>query len=128
MPRQDPSQRPPPHFWALAIHRRNDYARAEIPMLPVTHGVAFTRLQILLYTIILLVVSLLPYITRMSGLIYLLGAVVLGTVFIGYALALYRGHDERMPMKTFSYSIYYLAALFSVLLVDHYVVVRGLNF
>lgn len=111
----------PPHFWSLAIHRRSEYALAEIPMLPVTHGVAFTRLQILLYTIIMCLVSLLPYVTRMSGLIYLLVAVVLGARFLHYAVMMYRGEDQTLPMRTFRYSIYYLAGIFSALLVDHYV-------
>lgn len=110
----------PPHFWALAIHRRDDYVKARIPMLPVTHGVAFTRLQVLLYTVILFVVSLLPYATRMSGAIYLFGAVVLGAIFLYYAAALYAASDDRIPMKTFRYSILYLAGVFSCLLLDHY--------
>lgn len=113
----------PPHFWALAIHRRNDYAQARIPMLPVTHGVAFTRLQVLLYTVILFVVSLLPYATRMSGPIYLLGAIVLGVVFLYYAAALYAASDDRVPIRTFRYSILYLAGVFSCLLLDHYFLV-----
>ncbi len=111
----------PPHFWALAIDRRHDYARAQLPMLPVTHGVEYTRLQILLYTIILCVVSVLPFVARMSGLIYLFGAVVLGGVFLYYAIQLYRTEREDLPMKTFGYSIVYLMALFSFLLLDHYV-------
>jgi protoheme IX farnesyltransferase len=110
----------PPHFWALAIHRRSDYARATIPMLPVTHGVQYTRLQILLYTVILFLVSLLPYVTRMSGVFYLVAAVALGGVFLCYAVNLYRGKDDGLPLRTFLFSIYYLMALFSALLVDHY--------
>ena len=110
----------PPHFWALAIHRHREYADADIPMLPVTHGVDFTRLHVLLYTVILFVVSLLPYATRMSGVTYLVVAVVLGAVFLGYAAALYRRRDDRLPMQTFGYSIYYLFGIFSGLLVDHY--------
>ena len=110
----------PPHFWALAIHRRADYARATIPMLPVTHGVRYTRLQILLYTLILFVVSLLPYVTRMSGPLYLVAAVLLGGVFLHYAANLYRGRDDGLARRTFVYSIYYLMALFSALLIDHY--------
>ena len=102
----------PPHFWALAIHRHHEYADAEIPMLPVTHGVDFTRLHVLLYTVILFVVSLLPFATRMSGAIYLIVAVVLGAVFLGYAVALYRRRDDRLPMRTFGYSIYYLFGIF----------------
>ena len=111
----------PPHFWALAIHRRNEYAMVGIPMLPVTHGVAFTRLQILLYTVILSVVTMLPFVTHMSGLIYLLGAVGCNIGFLYYALAMMvRPDDARLPMKTFGYSILYLALLFSFLLADHY--------
>ena len=110
----------PPHFWALAIHRHREYADADIPMLPVTHGVDFTRLHVLLYTVILFVVSLLPFATRMSGVIYLVVAVGLGVGFLGHAVALYRRRDDRLPMQTFGYSIYYLFGIFSGLLVDHY--------
>ena len=110
----------PPHFWALAIHRHREYADADIPMLPVTHGVDFTRLHVLLYTVILFVVSLLPFATRMSGVIYLMVATVLGAGFLGHAVALYRRRDERLPMRTFGYSIYYLLGIFAGLLVDHY--------
>ena len=110
----------PPHFWALAIHRHREYADADIPMLPVTHGVDFTRLHVLLYTVILFVVSLLPFATRMSGVIYLVVATVLGAGFLGHAVALYRRRDERLPMRTFGYSIYYLLGIFAGLLVDHY--------
>ncbi|MCK5480814.1 MAG: heme o synthase, partial [Gammaproteobacteria bacterium] len=101
----------PPHFWALAIHRREEYARVDIPMLPVTHGVPFTRLQILLYTIMLLVVSVLPFATHMSGLFYLVGALLLGCGFLYYAVLLMRGNDESVAMKTFGYSIWYLMAI-----------------
>jgi heme o synthase len=111
----------PPHFWALAIHRREEYAKVEIPMLPVTHGVAFTKLHILLYTIIMFLITLLPYATRMSGPLYLLGAVVLGGGFLYWAIELMRGKNPRAPMETFKYSIIYLMALFVVMLVDHYV-------
>ncbi len=111
----------PPHFWALAISRRNEYAKADIPMLPVTHGVKFTCLHILLYTIVLFVVSLLPYITLMSGPTYLFGAVVLGGWFLYYAIRMQRDHSDRLAMQTFSYSIVYLLALFAFLLVDHYI-------
>ena len=114
----------PPHFWALAIHRRNEYAAAGVPMLPVTHGVAFTRLQILLYTVLLLVASLLPYVTRMSGLLYLAGAIALGAGFVYYALALMFRDDPALPMKTFGYSIVYLMGIFACLLVDHHFLVR----
>ena len=110
----------PPHFWALAIHRHREYAGADIPMLPVTHGVDFTRLHVLLYTVILFVVSLLPFATRMSGVIYLIVATVLGAGFLGYAVALYRRRDGKLPMRTFGYSIYYLFGIFAGLLVDHY--------
>jgi len=110
----------PPHFWALAIYRRNDYAKAAIPMLPVTHGVEFTRLYILYYTIILFLVSLLPFVFYMSGVTYLFGAVVLGGIFLYYAIRMQRDHSDRLAMKTFSYSIVYLMALFAFLLVDHY--------
>ena len=111
----------PPHFWALAIHRRNDYAKADVPMLPVTHGVEYTRVQILLYTIIMFVVTLLPFVTGMSGVLYLVGALGLGAGFLYYALRLFKADDDTVPMSTFKYSIYYLAALFAVLLTDHYV-------
>ncbi len=110
----------PPHFWALAIHRREEYARVDIPMLPVTHGVPFTRLQILLYTILLLVVSVLPFAMHMSGLFYLAGALLLGGGFLYYALLLMKGEDESVAMRTFGYSIWYLMAIFALLLVDHY--------
>ena len=110
----------PPHFWALAIHRRNEYAAADVPMLPVTHGVAFTRLQILLYTLLLLVASVLPYVTRMSGIVYLAGAVVFGAGFVYYALALMFREDPALPMRTFGYSIIYLFGIFAFLLVDHH--------
>ena len=110
----------PPHFWALAIHRRAEYAAVDIPMLPVTHGVAFTKLHILLYTIIMFLITLLPYATRMSGPLYLLGAVVLGGGFLYWAVELMRGRNPNAPMETFRYSIVYLMALFVVMLVDHY--------
>ena len=116
----------PPHFWALAIHRREEYAKVDIPMLPVTHGVPFTRLQILLYTILLLVVSVLPFVMRMSGLLYLAGALVLGGGFLYYAIRLMKGEDEKIAMQTFGYSIWYLMALFTFLLVDHYLPLTGL--
>jgi len=110
----------PPHFWALAIHRRAEYAKVEIPMLPVTHGVAYTKLHILLYTIIMFLITLLPYATRMSGPLYLLGAVVLGGGFLYWAIELMRGKNPAAPMETFKYSIIYLMSLFVVMLVDHY--------
>ena len=111
----------PPHFWALAIHRREDYAKVDIPMLPVTHGVAFTRLHILLYTLLLFIFGLFPYLVGMSGPLYLLGAVVLGGRFLWYALRMFRRKEDSLAMPTFGYSMVYLLALFAVLLVDHYV-------
>lgn len=110
----------PPHFWALAIYRKDEYASVDIPMLPVTHGDAFTRLHILLYTILLIPVSLLPWLTGMSGLLYLAGAVVLGGVFLYYAMVLKLQPAPELAMKTFGYSITYLLGLFTFLLVDHY--------
>src|ERR1041385_6086342 len=110
----------PPHFWSLALYRREDYARAGVPMLPVTHGERYTRLQVLLYTLILFAVSLLPYVIRMSGLPYLIAALALGGLFVAYALAIYRKYSDALAQKTFRYSIAYLASLFAALLVDHY--------
>lgn len=110
----------PPHFWALAIHRRHDYAAVDIPMLPVTHGVQFTRWHILFYTILLTIVTTLPFLTGMSGLLYLSGVTVLNIGFLWYALRLLGGKDDSLPMQTFSYSIIYLMLLFVFLLVDHY--------
>jgi protoheme IX farnesyltransferase len=110
----------PPHFWALAIARREEYAKVNIPMLPVTHGVEFTRLQILLYTILLMCVTLLPYLTGMSGLIYLVSAVFLGLGFIYHAVLMMRKKDNKTAMKTFVYSIVYITVLFAALLIDHY--------
>ena len=118
----------PPHFWALAIKRRAEYAKTGVPMLPVTHGVEFTKLHILLYTLMLLAVTLLPFIIQMSGIIYLSGAIALGIGFIVSAYKLYRDDGDRLAMKTFAYSIMYLTALFGFLLADHYarLVFRGL--
>ncbi len=110
----------PPHFWALAIRRRKEYAKAGIPMLPVTHGVEFTKLNILLYTVMLLAVTLLPFVIQMSGLLYLSGALALGIGFIWHAWKLYRSDGDEHSMKTFGYSIFYLSALFMFLLADHY--------
>jgi protoheme IX farnesyltransferase len=110
----------PPHFWALAIHRRHDYAAVDIPMLPVTHGVQFTRWHILFYTILLIIVTTLPFLTGMSGLLYLSGVTVLNIGFLWYALRMLSGKDDSLPMQTFSYSIIYLMVLFVFLLVDHY--------
>ncbi|MBS1225926.1 MAG: protoheme farnesyltransferase [Proteobacteria bacterium] len=109
----------PPHFWSLAIHRYHDYAKADIPMLPVTHGVAFTRLQILLYTILLIPISLLPFLTGMSGWIYLVGALILGGRFLSYAIRLFVTGDDRLAMPTFGFSIVYLFGLFAALMLDH---------
>ncbi len=111
----------PPHFWALALNRHRDYADADIPMLPVTHGLAFTRLHILLYTIMLAAVSVLPFVTGMSHLLYLVGVLLLDAGFLYYAIALISNTDDKLAMKTFGYSIFYLMALFALLLVDHYV-------
>ncbi|MDE2337804.1 MAG: heme o synthase [Gammaproteobacteria bacterium] len=110
----------PPHFWALAIARKDEYARVGIPMLPVTHGVEYTRLQILLYSVLLLVVTLLPFITGMSGLIYLVAALALGVRFLAYAVRLKFAPQPHLPMRLFRYSISYLMWLFAALLVDHY--------
>lgn len=110
----------PPHFWALAIARKDEYARVGIPMLPVTHGVEYTRLQVLLYTVLLCVVTLMPFLTRMSGLIYLGAALALNARFLYYALALKLTARQELPMRVFRYSITYLMWLFAALLVDHY--------
>lgn len=110
----------PPHFWALAIFRRDDYARALIPMLPVTHGVTYTRWQILLYTLLLVVATMLPWAAGMSGLFYLGGALVLGLMFVWYAWKLMNPPDEFFAMRVFNYSVIYLMALFAFLLVDHW--------
>jgi heme o synthase len=110
----------PPHFWSLALYRTEDYARAGVPMLPVTHGKRYTQLQVLLYTVVLFAVSLLPYVVRMSGLPYLLAALALGGVYLGYALRIYFAYSDRVAQKAFRYSIAYLAFLFAALLVDHY--------
>jgi len=111
----------PPHFWALAIHRRDDYAKVDIPMLPVTHGIPFTRVQIFLYTVLLVVISIFPYLIHMSGLLYLFGAVVLGVMFLWHAWRLFDDEATRQPIKTFVFSINYLMWLFGFMLVDHYV-------
>ncbi len=111
----------PPHFWALAIYRKAEYALVDIPMLPVTHGTAFTRLQILLYTVLLVIVTTLPYLTHMSGIVYLAGVSVLNIGFMWYALRMMVSKDIMLPMYTFAFSITYLMVLFMFLLVDHYV-------
>ena len=115
----------PPHFWALAIARKEEYAKVNIPMLPVTHGEAYTRLNILLYSILLMLVTIMPYLIGMSGLIYLAAAIGLGAYFLYYAVRMYRDHDdEDLPMAMFRYSISYLGFLFAALLVDHYLLFR----
>ena len=113
----------PPHFWALAIYRKDEYAKESIPMMPVTHGVAFTKLQIVLYTIILFIVSVLPYVVLMSGVIYLVSALVLGTLFLYYSINLFYSDDDQDAMKTFQFSIYYIFLIFLALLADHYIIV-----
>ena len=110
----------PPHFWALALYRKLEYAKARVPMLPVTHGDRYTRLHVLLYTIILTAVSLLPFATRMSGLIYLASALLLNGLFLYYAVKIYFHYSDTLAKRTFSYSIVYLSLLFAALLVDHY--------
>lgn len=111
----------PPHFWALAIYRYEDYKKVDMPMLPVTHGIAYTRVQILLYTILLIVVTMLPYLTGMAGLIYLISAVVLGLIFLVYAIKIMRETDNpKVSLATFLYSVNYLMLLFIALLADHY--------
>jgi heme o synthase len=110
----------PPHFWALALYRKHEYAKAGIPMLPVTHGDRYTRLHVLLYTLILLAVSMLPFATRMSGLIYFAAALALGAVFVWYAVRIYLDYSDRLAQQTFRYSIVYLSLLFAALLADHY--------
>ena len=112
----------PPHFWALAIHRKDDYAKENIPMLPVTHGVQFTKLQIILYTIILILVSLLPFVVLMSGILYLIAALILGTIFLYYSVQLYFNEDNSLAFPTFVYSIYYIFLIFAALLFDHYLI------
>jgi heme o synthase len=111
----------PPHFWALALYRREEYAKAGVPMLPVTHGEKFTRLNMLLYTIILAACSVLPFTVKLSGLIYLASALALGTGFLVYAIRIYREYSDQLARRTFRYSIIYLTALFAALLIDHYV-------
>ena len=110
----------PPHFWALAIKRKDDYARAQVPMLPVTHGIAFTKLHVLLYTLLLVIITIMPFLVDMSGALYLAGAISLGIGFVYYAMKLYRSDGDEFAMKTFGYSIFYLSALFTFFLLDHY--------
>jgi protoheme IX farnesyltransferase len=111
----------PPHFWALAMYRRDDYAKSGLPMLPITHGMEFTRFHVWLYTIALFATTLLPYAVKMSGLIYLVSAVILGLGFLWYAWRIYRHYDDVLARKTFTFSIVYLSLLFVALLVDHYI-------
>jgi protoheme IX farnesyltransferase len=110
----------PPHFWALALYRRNEYASAGVPMLPVTHGNRFTRLHILLYTVLLAAVSIMPFATQMSGWVYLVGAVILNGQFVLYAVRLYLSYSDALSRRTFVFSIQYLAMLFALMLIDHY--------
>lgn len=119
----------PPHFWALAIHRRDDYAKVDIPMLPVTHGIPFTRVQIFLYTVLLVIVTIMPYLIRMSGPLYLVAALVLGAMFLYHSWKLFDDKAVKQPMRTFVFSINYLMWLFGVMLIDHYVpvVIRALS-
>ena len=112
----------PPHFWALAIYRKDEYAKESIPMLPVTHGVIFTKLQIVLYTIILFIVSVLPYVVLMSGEIYLFSSLILSTIFLYYSVNLYFSEDDEDAMKTFQFSIYYIFLIFLALLLDHFII------
>lgn len=112
----------PPHFWALAIYRKEEYAKESIPMLPVTHGVVFTKLQIVLYTIILFIVSLLPYVVLMSGIIYLISALALSSVFLYYSINLYFSDSDEDAMSTFQFSIYYIFLIFLALLIDHFII------
>ena len=112
----------PPHFWALAIHRKDDYAKENIPMLPVTHGVPFTKLQIILYTIILILVSILPFVVLMSGMFYLMSALILGFIFLYYSVRLYLSSNNDHAFPTFTYSIYYIFLIFAALLIDHYLI------
>jgi protoheme IX farnesyltransferase len=111
----------PPHFWALALYRTEDFTRAGLPMLPVTHGQEFTRLQVLLYTLILIASTLLPFVYGMSGWIYLAVAAVLDSLFLYYAVRIYTAYSDRLAQQTFRYSVLYLAGLFTALLLDHYV-------
>ena len=110
----------PPHFWALALYRRKEYARAGIPMLPVTHGESFTRLHLLLYTLVMIATTLMPFATGMAGYFYLGSALILDAVFLFYAALLYEAHTDTVAKRTFAHSIFYLAALFAALMIDHY--------
>ena len=110
----------PPHFWALALYRKLEYAKAGVPMLPVTHGDKFTRLHVLFYTVILTAVTLLPFVARMTGAIYIASVLILDAVFLWYAVRIYVAYSDALSQRTFRYSIFYLTALFAALLVDHY--------
>ncbi len=110
----------PPHFWALAMYRRDDYLKSGLPMLPITHGMAFTQFHVWLYTIALVATTMLPYAVQMSGLIYLVSAAVLGAIFLAYAWRLYRAYNDLLARRTFTFSIIYLSLLFAALLIDHY--------
>ncbi len=110
----------PPHFWSLALYRRDDYAKSGLPMLPITHGLAFTQFQILLYTIVLVATTMLPFAVKMSGLIYLVSASILGIIYLWYAWRLYKHYSDLIARQAFTYSIIYLSVLFVALLVDHY--------
>jgi protoheme IX farnesyltransferase len=110
----------PPHFWALALYRREDYKQSGLPMLPVTHGERFTLLHILLYTLVLIAATILPFIYKMSGYFYLASALILGSMFLAYAIALFRNYSDDLAKRTFRFSIIYLSLLFAALLVDHY--------
>jgi len=112
----------PPHFWALAIHRKDDYAKAKIPMLPVTHGEQYTKINIVLYTLLLIIITVLPFLTGMFGWLYLTGALLLGAGFLYWSLVMLLGEDDQSGMKTFKYSITYLMVLFCIMLLDHYLV------
>ena len=112
----------PPHFWALAIHRKDDYEKENIPMLPVTHGVQFTKLQIILYTIILIIVSLLPFVVMMSGIFYFISSIILGAIFLYYSIRLYFDKENEYAFPTFVYSIYYIFLIFAALLIDHHII------
>ena len=114
----------PPHFWALALYRKHEYAKVGVPMLPVTHGDRFTRLHVLLYTVILTAVTLMPFVTRMSGALYLAAVLLLDAVFLWYAVRIYVAYSDRLAQRTFRYSILYLTLLFAALLVDHYFRIR----
>jgi protoheme IX farnesyltransferase len=115
----------PPHFWALAIARKEEYAKVGIPMLPVTHGEAYTRINILLYTILLVLITIIPYLTGMSGLIYLATAVVLDVVYLYFSIQMWRIPDDlELPMRSFKFSITYLGLLFAALLIDHYFIIQ----